>query len=126
MKVSKFLSILLILITLLSFTGCRSGFEIGSIENSTSTKITMSYYMFSGTRERKIKVEKDKPVNVVVDIESEGGSLNLSITDEEGNSAYQGNDLETSSFVVTLSDEGTYALQVKAKKHKGNYTISWK
>lgn len=126
MKAPKFLSILLILITLLSFTGCRSGFEIGSIENSTSTKITMSYFMFSGTRERKIKVEKDKPVDVTVDIETESGSLGLNITDQDGNYSYQGNDLETSSFVVTLSDEGTYTLQVKAKKHKGNYTISWK
>ncbi|MDF2510985.1 MAG: hypothetical protein K0S04_851 [Herbinix sp.] len=125
MKIRKLLSILLILITLLSFSGCSSGFEIGSVENSTSTKITMSYYLFSGVKTRKITVEKDKPVDVAVEIESEGGSLDLSITDEKGNSSYQGQDLESSSFLVTLSEEGTYTLQIEAKKHKGSFDISW-
>jgi hypothetical protein len=125
MKVRKLLPLLLILISFVSLSGCSSGIEIGSVGNSTSDKINMSYYLFSGTKTRKITVEKDKPVDVSCEIETDRGSLDISITDEEGNSSYQGQDLETNSFIVTLSEEGTYNLLIKAKNHKGGFNISW-
>ncbi len=125
MKVRKLLPLLLILICFVSFSGCSSGIEIGSAGNSTSNKITMSYYLFSGTKSRKITVEKDKPVDVSCEIETERGSLDISITDEAGNSSYTGQDLETNSFIVTLTEEGTYTVVVKAKNHKGGFNISW-
>lgn len=125
MKVKKLLPILLLLISFVSFIGCSSGIEIGSSGDNTVTSTTMSYYLFSGTKTRRITVEKDKPVNVACEIETKGGSLDLSITDKDGNSSYTGQDLDTSSFVVTLEEEGNYDLLIKTKSHKGSFHVSW-
>ncbi|HHV10343.1 MAG TPA: hypothetical protein GXX75_08720 [Clostridiales bacterium] len=127
MKVRKLFPLLLVIITVLGLSGCTksSSVEIGSLENNTNARTSMSYTLFTGTKTREITVEKDKPIDVAVDIETKSGSLDLSITNEAGEYSYEGHDLETNSFVVTLSDAGNYTVQIITKKHKGGFTITW-
>jgi hypothetical protein len=106
-------------------TGCANGsfITIKSHENNTSTAMSMSYEKFSGFKSRTIKL--DEPGKINVDILSESGSLNLAITDKDGNSYYDGADIPTSSFSVNLDKPGEYEFKVEADNHKGSYNISW-
>lgn len=112
---------------LLFAAGCTSGsgYTILSYENNSSTSMQMSYEKFTGTRTTTLKVKENEEVEVRVNIVTESGSIHLSITDEDGNQAYQGNELsESTMFTVNLT-AGTYKIKVEGKDHKGSYRINW-
>ena len=123
------LSLCLSLMIMFSACGCVTGshYTLMSVENNTTTQMSMKYKKFNGYKQTKIKVQKDQPVEVKVDIESNSGTLDAFIRreDDENDFAFRGSDIKTSSFTVTLTNEGTYILRVDAKKHSGSYKFSW-
>ena len=109
-------------------TGCTKG--SGMIKNgnelNTSTKMSMIYDEFTGYKESQIKVIEGQPVEVNVSI------TNLSTIrcfiakdNNKNNSSYEGHDIPTSSFTVTLKEEGIYTIRVDTKNHSGSYSFSW-
>ena len=124
----KILSIILIISLIISFTGCVNGseFTIGSIENNTLSSMSMKYLKFSGNKNTRITVKEGEIYEVSVDINTEEGKIDLFITGENDSKAYEGHDLQTSSFTITLDEPGTYKLRLEAKDHKGSYAINWK
>jgi hypothetical protein len=114
-----------VLVLLMGLTGCTKGSYIAvrSYENNTPVSMSMRYEKFSGKKSKTISL--DTPSEVFVAVITESGSLNLSITDAEGNSFYTGKDLPSSSFSVSLGKPGKYTIKVEAKDHKGSYDISW-
>ena len=123
----KLITLLLSMIILIGLTGCSKNSEItlGSFERNTSTKMTMSHQWFSGSKEREITVEAGETLEVLVDIKTESGTLDAYIINEDGEYNYEGHDVQTDSFTVTLSEEGTYTIRVEAKKHKGSFSFTW-
>lgn len=85
--------------------------------------MSMRYDKFDGHKSRSIKL--DSPTEITVDIQSESGSLDLSITDSDGNSYYQGQDIPTSTFSVHLDKPAEYIIKVEAEDHKGSYQLDW-
>lgn len=126
-KISLFLIVLIILFGLL---GCTrgSGIFVKSKEYNTPTKMSMSYEKFIGYKERKIKVDEDETVDILVDIVTEGGTIDAFISKgiEKDDYIYEEQDIRSSSFTVTLSESGTYIIRVDADSHKGSYSFSWK
>ncbi|MDD3173652.1 MAG: hypothetical protein PHF63_08335 [Herbinix sp.] len=121
----KLLVIPLLLIILLGLSGCSS-FEIGAIESNASHKMSASYYRLSGTKETKqLTVAEGETIDVSVDIVTKKGALDAYIYKDEDNYDYEGHDIPTSSFTVTLTEPGDYTIRVKADKHKGSYSFSW-
>jgi hypothetical protein len=112
-----------ILIILLA--GCTRGsfITIKSHENNTPTSMAMSYEKFSGFKSKTISLDEPSDVSVVISTES--GSFDLSIIDKDGNSYYEGTDIPSSSFRVSLDKQGKYEITVTADNHKGSYDISW-
>ena len=116
----------LILIAILGLCGCsKSQLTIGSMETNTMNKTSMSYLLFTGSKEKKLTVNENEPLTVSVDIETEEGSLDVSIYNEAGEYSYEGHDIETSTFTVTLSEAGKYTIKVEADEHKGSYSFTW-
>lgn len=109
------------------FAGCSKGsyISIGSVQKDTATSMSMSYSKFSGQKSTSLKVKKDEIIDVAINIVTKSGSINVSIDNENGESFYEGTDVPTSSFVVSLEKEGEYKIGVNAKSHKGSYKISW-
>lgn len=109
--------------------GCAfgGGITIGSVEQNTPTKMSMSYSKFDGYRKTTIKVEENQPVTVMVAIVSEKGSLDayIALDNDQAITAYEGHNIPTSSFVVTLNEPGNYTLRVDANDHKGSYAFNW-
>lgn len=115
------------ILAIIMITGCTTGsfVTIGSIENNSSSKISMSYQKFDGYKSTKIHVNDGDQMEVSVDIVTEKGKLDLKITDENDKTAYEGNDIPTSNFKVTLDKAGDYTITLNADNHKGSYKISW-
>ena len=110
-------------------TGCTKG--TGMIKNgnelNTSTKMSMIYDEFTGYKESQIKVIEGQPVEVNVSIVTEKGTIDAYIArdNNKNNSSYEGHAIPTSSFTVTLKEEGIYTIRVDTKNHSGSYSFSW-
>jgi hypothetical protein len=124
---SVFMAVLMVLISILGGCTCGSGTVKNGVENNTPTKMSMLYEEFTGYKQTHINVEAGKPVVVVVSIVTEKGSIDAYIARDNdiANSSYQGNDIPTSSFTVTLTEAGKYTVRVDAEKHTGSYSFSW-
>lgn len=124
---SRNVFLFLAILAIVTLSGCTygSGSTLKSIENNTTTKMSMSYSKFNGYKITPIHVKKGGPINVNVNIVSKEGEIDMSITDEKDKYIYQGKDIPTSSFSVTLDKEGDYKIRVDGKKHTGSYKITW-
>jgi hypothetical protein len=122
---SLLFSLIILIIVVLS--GCTYGSysSVGSVEINLPGKMSMSYSKFNGYKATPIHVKKGEPIDVNVNIVSKEGKINVSITDEKDKYIYQGKDIPTSSFVVTLDKEGDYKIRVDGAKHSGSYKITW-
>lgn len=117
----------LLLLPLLLLAACTSGSysALMAVENNTFTSMQMRYEQFNGYKAKSLKLNEGETCEVTVDIVSDEGSLGLSITDQDGVSYYEGTDLPTSNFSVSLDKAGDYTIRVDAQKHSGSYDISW-
>lgn len=121
----KIIMLFLVLSIMLGLVGCSS-IRVGFVENVTSGKMTASYMSFTGTKECSVNVKEGEPIDIKADIETKKGIIDVYIYKDKDNYEYEGHDLETSNFTVTLSDPGDYTIKVVTKKHKGSYTFQWK
>lgn len=116
--ITLFLSIIIATSTLM---GCEA--TIGSMESNTNNSMEMSYHRFSGQKDRTINVEGNLALDV--NIESEQGKLNLTVTDNKDKVIFQKENLETCNFKIELPEKGKYHIIVEADAHKGSYKIEW-
>ncbi|AEY66436.1 hypothetical protein [Clostridium sp. BNL1100] len=125
--INKKYILLIIVLTIILLSGCTYGSysSTRAVEISTSSQMSMSYEKFNGYKATSIKVKEGNPVDVNVDIVSNTGKLDMSITDEKDHSVYEGKDIPTSSFSVSLDKPGDYKLKVSGEKHSGSYKITW-
>lgn len=112
----------LLLLTFIGLGGCS--FQMGYIGNNTTHEMSGSYYKFSGEKNKEITVEEGETLDILVDIETKEGAIDVYITDDNKVYSYEGHDLETTSFTVTL-EPGEYTLKVEAKDHQGSFSFTW-
>ena len=110
-------------------TGCTKGSGIikNGSELNTPTRMSMIYDEFNGYKETQIKVKEGQAVEVTVSIVTEKGSIDAYISKDNNreNSSYEGHGIPTSTFTVTLKEQGIYTIRVDAKHHSGSYSFSW-
>lgn len=117
----------LMLILFLGLAGCTKNFtfEIGAVEYSDFNSMSMSYKKFDGVKDKHIIVEEGKPLEIRVSFETKDGMLDAYIFNEDLEYFYEGKDVETSSFTVTLTEPGDYTIKVDADMHEGSYSFYW-
>lgn len=113
----------LLLLALLGLGGCS--FQFGYSGNNSTHEMSGSYYKFSGDKDKEITLEEGETLDILVDIVTKEGIIDVSIMDDNEVYIYEGNDLQTTSFTVTLSEPGEYTLKVEAKDHKGSFSLTW-
>lgn len=125
----KKITSILIFVLCIALTGCTTGsFSAkNASEVNTSTKMSMTYDNFNGWKKAKLTVKEGETVEVQVSFVTQSGELEAYIAkdDDYVKSVYMGNNIQTSSFVVTISQPGEYTIKVTAKKHSGSYSFSW-
>ncbi len=123
----KKFAIVLAVIFIAVFSGCTvgSGTALMMQETNTASRMSAEYKKFSGYKKTTVKLSQDEEKEVSVSIVTEKGKIDLEIVHEDGEVAYEGNDLETTDFTVTLNKSGKYTVRVDTKKHVGSYDINW-
>ncbi len=124
----RLIGLLISILLVASLIGCTTGSYTATLatEKNTSTSMAMTYAKMNGHKTASLSIEDNEILEVDVDVVSKDGQLDLSIVNEQDESFYQGTDMPTSSFTVTLDKKGKYKITVNAKDHKGSYNITWK
>lgn len=116
--------LVVLLVMLLALTGCRADFvTIGSLEEYNSTEASMRYRVFDGSKEYQLRVSEENPV-IQVRIETLSGSLDIYIVEKGGKKAeavYEGKNVPSSSFSVTVPAAGIYTVHLEASHHEGSF-----
>ncbi len=125
----KYKLIIIMSLLILLVVGCSRGSYtvVKGSEFNTPTKMSMTYYKFTGYKETNVTVKEGQPVVVTFDIVTEEGTLNAYIAknNDKSNCSYEGKDIPTSNFTVTLTEKGKYTIRLDAQKHSGSYSITW-
>lgn len=118
----------LIVALMLFLTGCTdSWLIINGVTYNTPTLFSMRYERFDGHKEREIIVDSNETLIISVAVETISGKLDAYIAKDNNTEdcSYQGNDIQTTSFTVTLSQAGSYTIRVDADHHNGRFSFNW-
>jgi hypothetical protein len=115
--------LLIILISALVFSGCTRKLMWSS--NSGRDHIQARYQRFTGTEKKGIRLEEGD--TLVIDYQSEvsEGTLNLTITDPEGNKIVSLTADAEGSESLGAKESGKYTLNIRGDKTGGFFEINW-
>lgn len=99
----------------------RSGMRIGYFGNDSSqSEWSASYIMLSGSLQHTIRPETE-PGELHVEIETSSGTISIVIQDTAGNTVFEQDNIETSSFDVEIP--GRVDIRIIANGHRGSFNI---
>ena len=111
----------------LYFTGAPfDRYSVGVSESRWGNHWNASYHELNGYKQRRISLNEGTHT-FTIEITTESGELNLSITGQDGTEYYKGSNLPTSAFQVQvdLAAKDKLTLRVDAEGHRGGYKIKW-
>lgn len=128
-KMKKLLLVGLLLLFGFSVSGCTVGSYtvVNALKDNTATRMSMSYDRLNGYLETQVTVTEGSPLEIVVEFETISGRLDASICrlEDPETCSYEGVEVQTSSFTVTLIYATTYVIRVDARRHEGSYFFDW-
>ena len=100
----------------------RSALRIGYVGNDASQKEwSASYLLLSGSLEHTIRPES-APGKLYFEIKTSSGSISVAIRDASGNTVFEKDDIETSTFEVEVP--GDVRVSVKGDGHRGSFKVT--
>lgn len=121
----KFIALGFLTVLLVSCTSCNFS-DINISKNITTSSISMKYDSFNEHKTTTLSLKENEIIDVNMNIVSKSGKLSISIVNEDNENIYQGIDIPTSSFAVTINKKGKYQINIDGEKHKGSFNIFWK
>ncbi len=120
-------AIILVVLTILSITSCaREGWKMTSPSKTIEdNSITYIYDKFTGKKIENIYLEHGQRPEIMFNVESISGSLDVFIQDEYGKTVYENYDIQSGEFLVELSRAGDYKVILNAEDHVGSYNMTW-
>lgn len=103
------------------FSG-SSGVRMMWSEGRTANAWSASYAYHDGYIQRTVN-SGGQPAVLEVEIETEEGTIALTVTDEDDRVVFSQKDIPTSSFAVEIS--GTVRVRIDSEKHKGSLFLRW-
>lgn len=125
MKRNIIISLVVVLLTLMVFTGCDSNIQLLSIGSNVGNKINYTYKLFSGTRTKSIDVEKGKTIVIDYTSEVKKGELTLEIFDPNENVALELEANKTGTEELIAEMDGKYKLIITGRKTDGSFNVKW-
>lgn len=114
------LSLMLVVVFLVLFTACSKVTFEGS-KSANENQLKMEYSTFTGTDNHTMTLQRGEKLSV--EVVSEKGSIGLDIEKQGGDGIYLGTQLPTSSFSVSILEDGDYIVSVKGEKAQGSIRI---
>ncbi len=110
------------LVIMLLCSGNGATFNGSKVGNDN--EFHMEYSILNTTYEHSMELDADDTIHCT--IQSDDGELDISIQKQDGEYAYRGNSVPTSSFDVIVDEAGTYTISVTGKKAQGSVTFAAK
>lgn len=85
--------------------------------------MSMTYSKFNGNKYTKIDL--DAGIVISAEIVSTSGSIQLLVTDKDGNEIFNQSQLQTGSYTVNIEKVSKYTIKVIAENAYGSYSITW-
>lgn len=114
----KIIAVFITLILVCGFAGCEfhSGLRIGYVGNSGSDYWRASYRKLDGKMTDTLRTEDD---TLLINIETEKGSISIKIYDENKKLIYEANDAGEHE----VKTDGRIRVVIDAEDHKGSFDI---
>lgn len=96
----------------------RNAVSIGYIGNNGRSSWSGKYSLLDGTMKKSVHPKNDV---LSIDVETQSGQISIEIKDTEGNIIFDGSDMSTGSYTVSVS--GKVNVKIEADKHKGSFSI---
>lgn len=116
----KISTCILTLILAVSFPACSSANFNGSRIGNES-QLIMDYKILDSTDSQELELTAGDIVNF--EIVSQSGSIDIRLQKGEKEPIYEGIDIPTSAFHVTIGESGKYTVSVTGKKSKGSVSV---
>lgn len=128
-EMKKGLILGLLLLAGISFAGCTTGTYtvVNGVEDNTETRMSMTYDRLNGYLETQVTVEQGVPLEISVVFLTVSGRLDASVCrlEDPETCSYEGVEVPTESFTVTLTYPTIYVIRVDARRHEGSYFFDW-
>ncbi len=112
------------MVLMIALCGC-GGYSVMTSEINESNAMKKVYLSSNENESRSISVAEGKTCVVSFDIVSDSGTIDLALEKGGDNSYYNGTDVPTSQFDVSLDEPGEYTLKIHTDNHSGGFDISW-
>lgn len=116
------LSGVLTLLFIFALSACTAGKgSIVILEDGRGTGFTMELEKFNA--ENKCELSLAAGAEVQVKVEREGGKIAFTVSGKNGSEPYAGNDLESGTFTITVSETDEYVFRITGKDATGKITV---
>lgn len=115
-----FLPVLIAVIIVISSCTASKG-NILILEDGHGTGFTMDFNKYS--LENKCKLLLDKGDVLQIEVEKEDGAVSFTVRGKNGSEPYEGNELQTGMFTVTVTETDEYEFRIKGKAATGKITV---
>lgn len=116
--------ILVIMIVVLSITGCTGGLKVGYTSNSVGNSMAATFMKLEGFDTKQVKFEAGDEIVITYSFELESGSLAIVFEDKQGN-VMENVSEEEGIYRVQISEAGRYKIGVEGVDAKGEYSLEW-
>lgn len=114
--------ILIVVAALIGSVGSGSGLQVGWSEQKGLNSWSASYAYYDGWQQRTVNWNGDAET-LYVEVCTQSGELDLTVTDGEGNDVFTRKDVGTGGFTIPLP--GKAAVRITAEGHKGSISLNW-
>jgi len=105
----------------LGFNTTRLATRIGYTGHEWLDSWSGKYVCLDGSMTKTIQTNSDQDA-IHVEVVTESGSISITMTDSEGNTVFEADDIETSEFNVDVS--GSVKVRITADKHRGSFSVA--
>ena len=108
--------------------GCTWGSYIttDSIENNTSSSMSMKYGTFKGYKCTNVNLKSGDILKLSIDIKTKSGYLDVYLLNKDNDEIYRlENPQESVEEEIEIEKDGKYIIKVDGN-HSGSYDIKWK
>lgn len=99
-----------------------SGVRMMWSESRTANAWSASYAYHDGYVQRRVNSGGQSTV-LEVEVETEEGTIGLTVTDEHDRVVFSQKDIPTSSFAIEIP--GTVRVRIDSEQHKGSFSLKW-
>jgi hypothetical protein len=114
-----FITLLTLLVFSCCITGCgNSSSKFTGSKTANDNQFLADFDMLNSTIESTIKLKAGESIDTAIDIKK--GKVDILVKNENGTVAYKGDDVDSSSFSIGITEDGSYTFSITGSKANGS------